>query len=625
MTSKLRKKASTPALANPSLEESVQTNPQNLTILKEIENCLSLNQKIMERMDGLGAGDDKFDSRCRHSSKKAFKSSSKKRLAPTPNPNFRAVHVEPTDFIRRNAEPLDRDSTNKKSKKKCAFFAGQDPDSLLVQAASPQRSSSKPLEKSHGSLQARSHFHSNCHHRCHRKSTPKSRPDSTGKTEARQSAQPRQPKPTHSNASVATASAHEKTLSDSLAPTKLSRNLFHHEHINHSLAEKFTRKYREPREPKVLLSKASLNDTAFPANGLSLDYAYKYKPTTPSQMRLDTAAREKIASAATPRECGPSDRAPRPDPRLALKSVTNRLAHFEHRSCAGQDPDPDKSLCSSTSAAVQLDSHKSYQKFASVDITKDLITKLLQEKSKKAQTEVSSHLRHNSSVLGKLSANESFGPGKQPCVSGKEKASRLPTHLALVHGRQAASPLEVYKAKETPSPHNAHLSLTRTGTCARSLNRSRDQSVSLGAHTACTPLNPLQPVAANSPHPVPNISINLSAKDNDISVIHIDSSDPKHLQIKLERKENRPPTPRDDYKLDGNLLKSQLKNIQLKNPFSKATMIRPRKQNPQRARESHAEEQFELDRSESKSEWEHIQTNINKQFKQLEDRYLQHK
>ena len=74
---------------------------------------------------GPAPGDSRAEPRTRHSSKKALRTCAKP--GPGKNPDFRGLQVEASDFIRGGA-PADwpgRDSTGKKSKKRCAFFVAK--------------------------------------------------------------------------------------------------------------------------------------------------------------------------------------------------------------------------------------------------------------------------------------------------------------------------------------------------------------------------------------------------------------------------------------------------------------------------------------------------------------------
>ena len=657
MISKMKKKTSNKNIDIDSVHESFnKRNNQKLNILKEIENCLSLNEKIMDRVDSVQGETKGKDTRMRSSSKKALKTNSNKRL--DSNPNFKEISVDRSDFIKLNGINSGKNSSTKKNSiKKYNFFTGQENDPIVLHLKSPHNNRSKVLNRSSSGVQVSNDLsgaYSNCHYRCHIKADSQQIKKSTSKEKKSRNKSKKDLTdsiPSSDISLVAKYQTIQETDHLQSSTKKIRRKLFHNENNSGGLAEKYTRKYRDHN--KIAASKASMNETLIPGDGLSYDFANLPKENPSSNQRLEHNIRHKILYGKSPTNQlkNTSDRQVKVDPRAILKNVTNSIGNKESNSRNRlhtnlEEDITSKSINTMTSGAgVFLDNSRSQMNnFGSVDITKDLISKLLHDKIRKKHMDSSlHHQRNNSSILGKLSANESFGLHRNANVThidtsmNQENKVSIPPHLKQHYLKPPPqNTIEVYRSRDKSftTTNNQNLSFTKgdTSNIDKSINKSQNTVPDARQQVMKRSIPPSSNDSKPSPLPVshnvlPNININLTSTNADISVIHIDSSNPNQVHIKLERKENEHPSNHTQNRIDTTILKTHLNKVIMKQPvpISKTTMIRPKKHNPQKSRESMLDEQLELNQSESRSEWEQVQMNINKQFQQLEEKYIKQK
>ena len=648
-----------------SISACISSTVRHIDIRREIDNCQTINQRIADRIDTMA----KDGQAIRHHNRCQSRGSSK---GVSKMPSFNDIEVEASDFVKKDTSSKKLTNKHKKRAIKKNFFGENATLRSPLGKSSSKKKVSKSMIKSKSpnistSSAQPSYGTGNCHYTCH----TNTHIDNVGIKSiadikaSRQSIADKSMNDNMTDKSTSRISLGSRTK---LSTNQLKDRILNYAAFNEAIRGKHGSKYETQKSMFVKpMSKGKHIK-------LQLDNAASRVNKTDNSLYIqDDKSTHSIASIHR------NSRFQSHDQSMADNDVRHRMQECSKTRLKDNRGHRDESSVLST---VNYEGQND-KRFESIEMTKDLIHRLMKEKTSKATgstkgaTKLISnifaaeskanhlHLRNkgmhiktdcsdsstlNHSKVGYRSCNNSFNHRKlvniesafdglnlhNPDVSNHRsltanikidpvisQTNKLKDRVPSAH--QPLKPIDIYQ-KNSPSKQHSKAILQAVSSHAASKQ---------GHPLACEAMRSSS-FKSTSSH-TPTININFNGKDVDFSSIKIDSSDPGQIEIKIERQKTKHLADCQKENIGAKHYQAMMAPVvrQAKTPgsscrplinlrpqTSRCSALRQRQQATLNPKDSSREEQKEINLEESKSEYEQVQSQLNREWNRLQLKYL---
>ena len=644
-----------------STSACMSSTVRRIDIRREIDNCQTINQRIADRIDTMA----KEGQAIRHHSRCQSRGSSK---GVSKMPSFNDIEVEASDFVKIDTSSKKLRNSHKKRASKNNFFGenatlrsplGKSSSKTKVSKSKSPNISTSSAQPSYGT--------GNCHYTCHT-STHIDNAGIKSIADIKPSRQSIADKSMHDNMTDKSTSRISLGSRTKRSTNQLKDRILNYAAVNEAIRGKHGSKYENQKSLFVKpLSKGKQIK-------LHLDNAASRVHKTDNSLYIqDDKSTHSNASLHR------SSRLQSHDQSMVDNDIRHRMQECNKtRLRHNRDRRDDNSVLSTANYEGQND-----KRFESIEMTKDLIHRLMKEKtskptgSTKGATKLISnifaaedkakhlHLRNkgmhiktdcndsntlNQSKVGYRSCNNSFNHRKlvntettfdglnlhNPDVSNHRSLTTntnidpVISQTTKVRDRHPSAqlplkPIYIYQ-KNSPSKQHSKAYFEAVSSYAASKQRHPLASEAIRSSS----------FKSTSSH-TPTININFNGKDVDFSSIKIDSSDPGQIEIKIERQKTKHLADCQKENIDAKHYQAMMAPVtrQAKTPVSsyrplinlrpqtsRCSALRQRQQATMNARDSSREEQTEINLEESKSEYEQVQSQLNREWNRLQLKYL---